>query len=71
MGGKIGEAAFSEMIIAGAEAAGTLGGIGDGADPAMYEGGVAAIKAHGGLGAAFIKPRGQDAVVARIRSTHA
>jgi len=67
MGGKIGEAAFSEMIIAGAEAAGTLGGIGDGADPAMYEGGVAAISAHNGLGAAFIKPREQAAVVERIR----
>lgn len=67
MGGKIGEAAFSEMIIAGARAAGTFGGIGDGADPAMYEGGLAAIAAHDGLGAAFIKPRAQDAVLSRIR----
>ncbi len=67
MGGKIGEEAFSEMMVAGALAVGTLAGIGDGADPAMYRGGVAAIAAHEGQGAAFIKPRAQDAIIERIR----
>ena len=67
MGGKLPEDVYSEMIIAGTEAAGTMGMTGDGADAAMYDGGVAAIAKHGGLGVPFIKPRAQSEIIARIR----
>ncbi|GFK93810.1 4-hydroxymandelate oxidase [Fundidesulfovibrio magnetotacticus] len=67
MGGKIAEDAFAEMIVAGALAAGTVGCCGDGADPAMYEGGVRSIAARGGQGVPFIKPRAQEAVLALVR----
>lgn len=67
MGGKLPEDVFSEMIIAGAEAAGTLGMCGDGADPAMYAGGLEAIARHDGRGVPFVKPRAQDQVLSRVR----
>jgi 4-hydroxymandelate oxidase len=67
MGGKLPEDVFSEMIIAGAESAGTIGMCGDGADSSMYAGGLKAIAAHGGHGIPFIKPRAQDEVLLRIR----
>ena len=67
MGGKLAEDVFSELIISGALAAGTLGMTGDGADPAMYAGGLKAIAAHNGLGVPFVKPRAQEAVMARVR----
>lgn len=71
MGGKIAEDVFSEMIIAGALAAGTIGMCGDGADPAMYQGGLKAISAAGGKGMPFIKPRAQDKVLPLIRDAEA
>ena len=71
MGGKIAEDVFSEMIIAGALAAGTIGMCGDGADPAMYQGGLKAISAAGGKGVPFIKPRAQDKVLPLIRDAEA
>lgn len=67
MGGKLAEDVFIRMIVEGSLAAGTMGTCGDGADAAMYESGLAAIAAQGGRGAAFIKPREQDQVLARIR----
>lgn len=67
MGGKLSEDAFIEMIIDGALQAGTIGMCGDGADPAMYEGGVKAIAAHGGMGAAIVKPREQGEILSRVR----
>lgn len=67
MGGKLPEDVFSEMMIAGAIAAGTLGMCGDGADPAMYDGGLKAIARHGGKGIPFIKPRAQSEALPRIR----
>ena len=66
MGGRLPEDVFIDMIIAGAKAAGTLGMCGDGADPAMLDGGLKAIAAHGGAGAAFIKPRAQAEIKARL-----
>lgn len=71
MGGKIAEDAFSAMIVSGARQAGTLGMIGDGADPAMYEGGLAAITAEGGMGVPILKPRAQGEAKARIRQAEA
>ncbi|MBF0515219.1 MAG: alpha-hydroxy-acid oxidizing protein [Desulfovibrionaceae bacterium] len=67
MGGKLGEAAFIASIMRGARDAGTLGMCGDGADPGMYESGLAAIKGCDGAGAAILKPRAQEEIVARIR----
>jgi len=67
MGGKLSEHAFTETIIAGSLAAGTLGGFGDGADAAMFDGGITSITAHGGKGIPFVKPRAQDAILGRIR----
>jgi isopentenyl diphosphate isomerase/L-lactate dehydrogenase-like FMN-dependent dehydrogenase len=62
MGGKLSEEAFIRTIIAGADAAGTLGACGDGADPAFFGSGLAAIREQGGRGIPFIKPRGQEAI---------
>ncbi len=62
MGGKLSEEAFIRMIIDGAVAAGTIGMSGDGADPAMYASGLDAIRAAGGRGIPFIKPRAQEVV---------
>jgi len=67
MGGKLSEHAFTEIIIAGALAAGTLGMSGDGADPAMFDGGIASITAHGGKGIPVVKPRSQEAILSRVR----
>ena len=67
MGGRLSEAEFIRRIIDGAAAAGTLGGCGDGADPAMFDSGLAAIAARGGCGIPFIKPRGQEAVLAMLK----
>jgi isopentenyl diphosphate isomerase/L-lactate dehydrogenase-like FMN-dependent dehydrogenase len=67
MGGQISESEFSEMLIDGALLAGTIGMIGDGADPEMFNGGIAAIANHMGKGIPIIKPRNQNEVIKRIR----
>jgi len=67
MGGQMSESEFSEMLIAGALLAGTIGMIGDGADPEMFNGGLAAIASHMGKGIPIIKPRQQDEIIKRIR----
>lgn len=67
MGGRLTEAEFIRRVIDGAAAAGTLGCCGDGADPAMFDSGLAAIAARDGQGIPFIKPRGQEAVMAMLR----
>ncbi len=67
MGGQMSESEFSEMLISGALLAGTIGMIGDGADPEMYNGGIAAIANHMGKGIPIIKPRQQNEVIKRIR----
>jgi isopentenyl diphosphate isomerase/L-lactate dehydrogenase-like FMN-dependent dehydrogenase len=71
MGGRIAESAFSAMLVSGARQAGTLGMIGDGADPVMYEGGLDAIRAEGGMGVPVLKPRAQDEAKARVRQAEA
>jgi 4-hydroxymandelate oxidase len=67
MGGQISEADFAEIQITGALLAGTIGMVGDGADPEMYNGGIAAITNHKGKGVPFMKPRHQDEIIKRIR----
>ncbi|WP_029895648.1 alpha-hydroxy-acid oxidizing protein [Desulfohalovibrio reitneri] len=65
MGGGMGEEEFISAIVGGCGDAGSLGWTGDGADPAMFDSGLAAIREHGG-GVAVIKPRSQDEIKARL-----
>ncbi len=67
MGGKMSEEEFIEELIAGSLLAGTMGMIGDGADPAMYGSGIKAIVGNHGKGIAIIKPREQKEIATRIR----
>lgn len=67
MGGRLSEEAFIRMIMEGAHLAGTLGMSGDGADPAMFDSGLAAIADQGGQGIPFIKPRSQEAIKALLK----
>lgn len=66
MGGQMSESEFAEVLIDGSLLAGTIGMVGDGADPEMYNGGIAAIASHMGRGVPFIKPRQQDEIIRRI-----
>jgi 4-hydroxymandelate oxidase len=67
MGGGMSEAQFISSVMTGCKDAGSLGMCGDGAEKGMYESGLEAIAACGGLGAAILKPRIFDMIVARIR----
>ncbi len=71
MGGKMAEEAFADVWINGALQAGSIGMVGDGADPVMYGGGCNAIRAAGGKGVPIIKPRSQDEIINRIRQAEA
>jgi len=66
-GGKLSDHDFSEIIIDGCLAAGTLGSSADGADASMFDGGINSIAAHGGKGIPFVKPRAQEVIFDRIR----
>lgn len=70
-GGDMGEDEFAGIMIRGAIAAGTLGMTGDGADPAMFEGGLAAIAANGGAGIPIVKPRAQEEVIRLVKMAEA
>jgi NAD(P)H-dependent flavin oxidoreductase YrpB (nitropropane dioxygenase family) len=61
------EDVYTQEVIAGSLMAGTLGWIGDGADPLMYGSGINAIKQNNGKGIPIIKPRTQDEIIKRIR----
>lgn len=67
MGGALTEREFIGHVISGSRLAGSLGFSGDGADPAMYDAGIEALKAEKGHGIPVIKPREQQAVLERIR----
>ncbi len=67
MGGALSELEFITNIVEGSHAAGTLAMTGDGADPTMYDSGLAALKNNGGPGIPIIKPRAQEEIVRRIR----
>jgi isopentenyl diphosphate isomerase/L-lactate dehydrogenase-like FMN-dependent dehydrogenase len=71
MGGKLSEADFIGLIMEGAAMAGTIGMSGDGADPPMFDSGLAAIAAQDGRGIAVVKPRSQEAVRARLAQAEA
>ncbi len=71
MGGALSEREFIGAIISGSRAAGSLGFSGDGADPAMYDSGVAAVAAENGWGVPIVKPREQEAVLDRLRQAEA
>lgn len=63
MGGALTEEEWAQSLVEGCLEAGTLGCTGDGADPAMYDSGVQALKIVNGKGIAFIKPREQAEVL--------
>ncbi|MCS7198974.1 MAG: alpha-hydroxy-acid oxidizing protein [Caldimicrobium sp.] len=67
MGGALTEDQYTEEVIAGSLLAGTIGWIGDGADPTFYASGLKAIQNHQGKGIAIIKPRTQEEVIKRIK----
>lgn len=67
MGGALSEEEWSREIVQGCLKAGTLACTGDGADPAMYNSGVAAIVEAQGRGIPFIKPREQEEVFKYLR----
>lgn len=71
MGGKLTEEEFISHIVGGSIQAGTLGMIGDGADPTMYDSGLKAISQQKGKGIAIIKPRAQEEIIKRIRQAEA
>ena len=71
MGGKLTEAQFINHIVEGAQAAGTLGMTGDGADPTMFDSGLAAIASRHGRGIPVIKPREQAVVLERLAQVEA
>ena len=60
---KLTEAEYSAAIIAGSAQAGVLGMTGDGPNPEVYQGGLAAIRAEQGRGIAIIKPREPERIV--------
>ena len=67
MGAALTERELAESVTGGSALAGSLGMIGDGADPTMYDSGLAAIARLEGRGVAIIKPREQEEIVRRIR----
>lgn len=71
MGGKITEREFIGMIISGSRQAGSIGFSGDGADPAMYDSGIEAIKEENGWGIPIIKPREQEIIAKMIKNAEA
>ncbi len=67
MGGGMSEEEFAQSVVDGAVSAGSLAWTGDGADPTMFDSGLAAIAANGGRGVPIIKPRSHEEIIARIR----
>jgi len=70
-GAPLTEGDFIEAIVDGCLRAGTVGLSGDGADPAMFDSGLAALSRHGGQGGAIIKPREHGEVLARLAKAEA
>ncbi|MGO0122094.1 alpha-hydroxy-acid oxidizing protein [Desulfothermobacter acidiphilus] len=71
MGGALSEREFIGAVIGGSKRAGSLGYSGDGADPTMFDSGLAAIQEEGGWGIPIIKPRAQEAIIERLRRAEA
>jgi len=67
MGGALSEEAWSAAFIQGCREAGTIAGLGDMADPSLYNIGLDAIAAAEGWGISFVKPRPQAEVLKFLR----
>lgn len=67
MGGGLSEEEWSKATVQGCLEAGIIACTGDGADPAMYDSGLAELRKVQGKGIPFIKPRGQEDVVQYLR----
>lgn len=68
MGGALTEREFIGMVVTGSRQAGSIGLTGDGADPAMYQSGIEAIKEEQGWGIPIIKPREQVVIIDMIKN---
>lgn len=66
-GGALSESDFIDAIVTGSSEAATIGMTGDGADPAMYQNGIDAIKKNNGRGIPIIKPRAQNEIIRLIK----
>ncbi|MEG0970169.1 MAG: alpha-hydroxy-acid oxidizing protein [Acidaminococcaceae bacterium] len=58
------EEEYARAVLEGAKAAGALGMVGDGKLPAIYQGGLQAVREAGGWGIPTIKPRPNDQIIA-------
>ncbi len=67
MGGHLSEEAYQQAVVTGCTNSNTIGMIGDGADPAMYNCGIDAIEKANGNGIAIIKPRANEEIIKRIQ----
>ena len=63
MKAELSEAEYAAAVVTGTAQAGVLGMTGDGPNPSMFQGGLAAIKAEQGRGIAIIKPREPERIV--------
>lgn len=70
-GGGMTEGEFTDIMVGGALQAGTISMTGDGADPAMFESGLAAIGKNQGRGIPIIKPRAQEEIIRLMRRAEA
>lgn len=67
LGGAMSEEELADALHRGCADAGSVCWSGDGANPAFYETGLAAMKKHGNSGIPTIKPRGKKEIIGRIR----
>lgn len=67
LGGAMAEDELAEALHQGCADAGTFCWSGDGANPALYETGLAAMKQFGNSGIPTFKPQGKDKILERIR----
>lgn len=67
LGGVMSEEELADALHGGCADAGSICWSGDGANPALYETGLAAMKKYGNSGIPTIKPRGKKEIIGRIR----
>lgn len=67
MGGYVSDEEYSDDVVLGAEAAGTIAMVGDTGDPKCFEYGINALKKANGNGIAIIKPRENSEIIKRIK----
>lgn len=64
MNGALTEEAYARAVVSGCRLAGTVSMTGDGADPEVFDAGLAALVAEGGLAIPVVKPRENERIVA-------